>query len=733
MTTDLETLEGFLNRVRAANPFLASRVDRPWAAGLIDVPGIHDAAFQQILALGRQARAEDRGIGVLVSGEAGVGKSHLLARLARWAREGPRACYVYLYNLQAGPERLPRYLLRSVVSVLATAAAPEQSRLFLLLDRVLRKALALLGLKRGSWQQIEQGFDRLLGHLAARDPSRGVLFDRAVYRVLFRFYQAAHPWQQGKEGRVVRLALAWLSGEVLDPDEARLLGLPGGESAPADNQQVKQVLVALTRLARLADQLFLLCLDQVDNLDEDQVHALSRFLHDLLDSAGNLLVATTGVRQTLLGFRQAGVITETSWDRLAQVELVLARIRPPRGRELLEARLRSFLGPFAGVPDVREQVGQDPLFPLGKEWFDGRAGRLTDFRPRDLLTWAAERWLGQQERLAAMTRAEWLGRWREGVPLPREPVPVSRPELLAAVDRAVAQMLAGQVQRRLQEPGSLPPSEEQMQGLTYRLLRRLGGGLRVEQVPERKHGKHPAYDLLVRARPAPGGEMVSLGVRFLVAGHGKTVTAALKRLDDDTSPPDRVVLVTDGRTELPLGPEGQKRLDHLRRRGPAFLHVQLSFEDYAALDALQAVADAARAGDVEAELPAGRLHRVAEQEVIDSFRRHGRYREHPLLRELIGEEEQVTPAAADEQDPLACVSEREVREFLAAQAALEEGVALQAVAERYADRLTAGGQHGVDASRCLPRLREVAARMAADGQLALTADEQRLSLPGRVR
>src|SRR5205807_4876361 len=87
----------------------------------------------------------------------------------------------------------------------------------------------------------------------------------------------------------------------------------GAASLP-DNQHVKLVLAGLTRLARRAGRLVLLCFDQVDNLDEVQVRALSRFLHDVLDSAGNLLLVTTGVRQTLLGYRQRGVITETSWD-----------------------------------------------------------------------------------------------------------------------------------------------------------------------------------------------------------------------------------------------------------------------------------------------------------------------------------------------------------------------------------------------------------------------------------
>jgi hypothetical protein len=724
------TLDTFLDRVRAVNPFLANRVDRPLAECPIDVPGIHEIEFRKVLALGRQAQQEDRGLGVLVWGEAGVGKSHLLARLARWAQQGPRALFIYLHNLQAEPERLPRYVLRCVLSVLTNGqAAPLwRCRLFHLLNAVLRKAIEAMGLARASWAQIESAFDRWLNHLAVRDPAGGALFDRTVYHVLLRFFQAAYPHRPGRDAAVAGLALRWLAGAPLDHDEARHLGLQAVvATAPADNQHVKQVLVALTRLARLAGQLFLLCFDQVDNLDEAQVQSLARFLHDLLDSAGNLLVVTTGVRQTLLAFRQGGVITETSWDRLAQVEILLNRIRQPAGRELLAAHLNRFLEPFLGLAPVQEQVRQDGLFPLGEDWFQKRLGHLTDFRPRDLLMWAGERWLGQQDRLAAMAAHDWLDHWREGVVSPapaRSPAPA---ELTAAVDQAVARRLADEIAARLRRPEELPPSDEHLEGLTARLLRRLGGRLKVERVTRPKYGSRPPYDL--RVLRGPGEPETCVAVRFLVAEHGKTVTAALKRLDEDSAPPDRLVLVTDSRQPLPLGPEGKKRLERLRQRGPAFRHIELSFDDYAALDALQAVVDAARAGDVEAELPGGACHRVSDTEVLACYSRQGRHHDQPLLRELIGTESAVAPPAGSGKDALAEVSDREIRQFLAAQAALEDNVSLPAVAERFAGRLTARTGDMVDAARCLPRLRELAARMAADGQLALTPDKDGLRLP----
>ena len=80
--------------------------------------------FDRLFSLAGQANRDGKGVAVVLLGGAGVGKSHLLSRLYRWAIEEvepdrPRACYVYLLNIMADPDRLPRYLLKCVVSLLS--------------------------------------------------------------------------------------------------------------------------------------------------------------------------------------------------------------------------------------------------------------------------------------------------------------------------------------------------------------------------------------------------------------------------------------------------------------------------------------------------------------------------------------------------------------------------------------------------------------------------------------
>jgi hypothetical protein len=437
---------------------------------------------------------------------------------------------------------------------------------------------------------------------------------------------------------------------VLEPAEARQLGLPPQRApgAPADNQHVKQVLVALTQLARAARHLFLLCFDQVDNLDEEQVRALTRFLHDLLDSAGNLLIVTTGVQQTMLDYQRRGVITETSWDRVGQFKVPLGRLRREQVWELLRARLGAFLKPFRGLPEVEQKVRTDALFPLGSAWFEERLRDLIEVRPRDAIDWAGERWERLQDALAEMSGREWLQRW------PEEPTDLRG----AVITEAVLRALTDQRGRALRDLEQISPGRGRLLKLLTRLLGRCEGG------PYRLHAWHPVpgkpgartYDLMIEQRCPPEGDIQQVGVRVLVGGHGNTVTAALTRFMEDSQPPRTIVLVSDARAPLRMGARGKELLDELGgRNAPAFRHCELDRYRLAELEALEAVAAQARDEDLTVEFPPGQRRVITEEAALAALHREGRYLAHPLLRELLGgddsagEEQPPTPAAGDAQ------------------------------------------------------------------------------------
>ena len=219
--------------------------------------------------------------------------------------------------------------------------------------------------------------------------------------------------------------------------------------------------------------------------------------------------------------------------------------------------------------------------------------------------------------------------------------------------------------RRELEPHTLPPDAANLSGLVESLLRqsvRADAPHRIEWIERPgplKSGRLPAYHLVVGLRQDGGAPTFRIGVAFIATANATSTAAALRRILDDPEPPDRVVLVSEVRQPLNLGTKGRTYFDKLQGRGPGqFLHVEINFREYAALDALQAVVGDARSGNVEVDLPGGQFRRLTEEEVIASYHRQDRYRRHRLLGHLLApcgaDEMQKDPTASSAAKPTGC-------------------------------------------------------------------------------
>jgi hypothetical protein len=644
------TLDDFCTAFVTANPYTDNRVNEP-SADDVDVDAIHQHAFDRLTALALEARDARRGLGAMLWGEAGIGKSHVLSRLVRWADGDGRACAVYLHNLQAGPDHLPRSLLKLVVSVLTAGQTQlfQRTALYELTTALVREALGAQANRFYPWPDAELAYMRWVDRLSREKPSRATLVSHSAYRVLFRFFQSGYRAStKRRDDGIAALAVRWLSGEALDPDEAQALDLPPGRwrdepNALADNQQIKQVLVALSQLALSRGQPCLLLFDQVDNLDDAQAAALGRFLEALIDSAPNLLVVTSGIQASLLHWRQARVIQDSAWDRLAQFEIPLQRILPAEAERIVTARLARFLTPYSHLDIIRERTRHDPLFPLGLRWRDRFFQDRIDVRPREVINAAGEGWRREQAEIRRLGVQGWLAGWGSEQTVVIDGAEVSAPtaeEIRSAIDRKVAEKIGEHKGRRLAAPSKLPPDEGHLAGLVANLLRQcldhgeLYGVREVKQVSA-GHGPRPPHDLLVKRRLADGRE-TSLGLVFAVAAHGNESAAVLRHLVQATPLPDRQFLVTDERRQLPIGDKGEEYFETLKRRShPSFQHIALAFAELAELDALAAVVGLAKSHDLEITLRRETARAVAADEVIESLHRQGRYRAAPLLRELL--------------------------------------------------------------------------------------------------
>ena len=657
-----DPLSEFFRRVESHNPFLDNRINGPSAED-VDVDAIHQAAFERLTRLAREACDARRGVGVVLWGEAGIGKSHLLSRLGRWANRDNQACFIYLHNLQAAPENLPRSLLHAVINYLTLGRRQRFVRTPLY-EMVESSLLDAVGGRPGryGWTWLARTHARYGERLAANGLPGAALVDRGVQDVLFQFFRSANRALRGKEdGRVAELAVRWLGGQTLDGQEARSLGLPPARFseegvALLDNQQIKHVLVELSRLAAGQNRPFLLVFDQVDNLDEEQAAALARFVEALIDSSPNLLVVTAGVKDTLVRWHQERVIQASAWDRLAQFEIMLQRLKPAEATAIVEARLQRFLAPFADVEVIRKRRQDDALFPLGEAWRERFIGERIEIRPRDAINWAREGWRQRQEALSQHDPLDWLRRWPHddagGGGPPDEP---SIQEICEAIDRKIETKLAAIRLQLEREPYMLATDADHLAGLVYALLvacRDAGhryGVWEVDRVTPPKNAR-PTYHLLLRRRDHDAAADTRTGILFLMERSPTSVTGFLRRLLKDLGTYDRVFLVTAKDVGLPLGKAGGEYLDDLRRKGSEhFQTLELTSADFAQLEALQRVVGLARSGDLEIEPRPGQVRAVTEHEVIEAYHRRGRYLASHLLRTLL---EPAAKAVNNEREAL---------------------------------------------------------------------------------
>ena len=400
----MDELDGFFDLVRGVNPFLDNRVNG-LSADTVTVDEIHAQAFDRLAQLANDACQSRRGLGAVLWGEAGIGKSHLLARVTKWAEQQQTAVALYLHNLQASPENLPRSLVKSMVSILTRGQVNNftSTPFYDLVLAFVKESLDHDESKHHPWPAVISAWSAMVDRLGTEDFARAAPVDRTVFAVLLRFFRSAYRAHKTGDERIAALAAHWLAGDFLDAEQAGALKLaagPNGEAqvALADNQQIKQVIIALSRIAMSAKQPLVLCFDQVDNLDDAQAAALSRFLEAVIDSAPNLLVITAGIQATLLRSREIGVIQQSAWDRLTQFEINPQRLTPEQSARIVAARVDKVVTPFAELQEVHERMDQNRSFPLGRAWMDEFFQGRVDVRPRNVINGPA--WRGSVSKIS---------------------------------------------------------------------------------------------------------------------------------------------------------------------------------------------------------------------------------------------------------------------------------------------------------------------------------------------
>ncbi len=678
-------------------PFLMNRMTQP-GEGFLDADVVHQREFNALVQAAHDALDNNTATGLVVWGEPGIGKSHLLARLDKWGADG-NAWIVFLQNIHASPEHISSYIVKCAVSQL-TRGQREQFAATPLYKMMLG---LIRNLAVGEPKLAYPTFRRFADDLTEKYADHSAT-DWKILKVLWAFFRSSfHTIDKPADGATARLAVRWLSGDRLDAAELEQIALGSTvieEDIESENEQSREevalrIFVVLTELARGSGKPFVLCLDQVDVLDDARMRAIATFMHILLDSSRNLLTVFCGVQEMLLGHVQRQTIVGADWDRICQGEAIqLPRLKGEDTRKILQKRMENFIEPLQQLPEVRERLLRDGLFPLGERWLAERLQELNDPRPRQAIKWAHNRWLEQERRLAEMGPQRWLQSWADGsgidAPVKTVTVQITRELLAELIDRKIDDRIAEHCSRLELDPSILPADASNLIGLIASSLERS----RIEAVfgidgivspNPPKPNTRPVYDRIVKLKASAHDKPKSVGIVAIGTNDKTSMAWALRRLLEDKMPPDRVLILTDQRQPLDLGSKGNDYHERLFGRGSngRYAKLELDLRAVVMLDALQKVIGDARSGDLEIDLPDGTSRTLTESDVVASHIRKNRYAGHPFFQRLLSKSEPSPKQAPDEEIAVNSFDDDELRKFIRGQLALTMGMTCSGLAARF--------------------------------------------------
>ncbi|WP_437229447.1 hypothetical protein SH661x_001445 [Planctomicrobium sp. SH661] len=366
------------------NPFRDTIVTSPWNSTLADISELQQGVFQTCIEGLKQVRARGQSAALLIHGEAGSGKTHLLGRLRRTltpqapiATDREEFLFVWV-RLQTSPRMIWRTLRRTLVEDWFRPVENGRPQI----DRILFHRLARL--RPAEWD-LEPWYEYMLDE----DPAGLENLVEQISQELHLDHNLSVAFQHLAFGRHRRELRAWLAGTSLADSVLERLGLARDDGTEEElEDQARQIVLMLCQLTG-PDLPILLSFDQVEALqvkpgDHEALFLFGQTISTLHDSTRNVLIVSSV--QSVFATDLKDHARQADYDRMTSMgTYTIDPLNREQARNLLSARLQA-----EGITRPEGETGNE-TWPLSSAEFEGLFAAAGGVTPRKLLSLCAHR------------------------------------------------------------------------------------------------------------------------------------------------------------------------------------------------------------------------------------------------------------------------------------------------------------------------------------------------------
>ena len=360
------------------NPFLVHQIDASARLPAGDVPELHAGVVDKCKANIAQTRHSGQSLGLLVVGEAGSGKSHMIARLRRNLVPDTRAILAAIILHGAFSGRLWRHVRERLVSELLSEIPSE--------IKGTNGLLRILHNRFPKWAAAAQGgglLDWLIGKSKTVGSLQPHLEDFAKNNSLDYAFMKVLP--KVGDADLSLPARMWLKGEQLSTADLARLGLPPASQTDLEQEQsARKVVLSLLELAGTPTTV-VLCFDQVESLQAGTLDTMSMRQFATL---ANELISMPGPRVVMTFIRPSQQVEMQKAVEIANMQRIAqdrASIPPLTWEQSIHV-VRSRLEAEPTCRAARMDHADNPDWPLGKAFLEKTfRENKRDLTPRHLI------------------------------------------------------------------------------------------------------------------------------------------------------------------------------------------------------------------------------------------------------------------------------------------------------------------------------------------------------------